>query len=149
MTLEDDIENLRQIPVFAIFETSALRALAVSAETRLLRGGDALFQRGDESDGGFILTLGSIGLAAGDDGRKPERILRPWALIGEMALVSPSLRPATARALEPTTVLKVRRALFHQLLEQHPATAARARDFFRERLVDFTRQAADGLRMSD
>jgi CRP-like cAMP-binding protein len=39
-------------------------------------------------------------------------------------------------------VLKVPRALFHQILEQHPATAARVRDFLRDRLLAFARQAA-------
>jgi CRP-like cAMP-binding protein len=145
MTLDDDIDNLTRIPLFAIFETGALRMLAFSSETRLLRAGDALFRRGDESDGGYILTMGSVGLVSHDDGRAPAYVLRPWALIGEMALVVPSLRPATARALEPTTVLKIGRTMFHQILEQHPATAARARDFFRDRLVDFARNAAAGL----
>lgn len=145
MTIDDDIDNLTRIPLFAIFETSALRMLAFSSETKLLRAGDALFRRGDESDGGYILTMGSVALSTHEDGRRPAHVLRPWALIGETALVSPSLRPVTARALEPSTVLRINRALFHQILEQHPATAARARDFFRERLVDFARNAAAGL----
>lgn len=141
MTLDDDIANLTRIPLFAIFEPGALRMLAFSSETRLLRAGDALFLKGQESDGGFILTMGSVGLSRDDDGRPPAHVLHPWALIGEMALVAPSIRPVTALALEPTTVLKITRALFHQILEQHPGTAARTRDFFRERLVDFTRNA--------
>lgn len=144
MTLDDELDNLRRIPLFAIFETAALQMLAFSSETRLLRAGDILFERGQESDGGFILILGSVGLSP-DGARMPARVLRPWALIGEMALVAPSLRPVTARALEPTTVLRIGRPLFHQLLEQNPATAARVRDFFRDRLVDFTRQAATGF----
>ncbi len=148
MTLDDEIDNLRRIPLFTIFEVSALQRLAFSAETRLLRAGDLLFQRGNESDGGFILTLGSIALTTGD-ARAPAHVLRPWALIGEMALVAPSLRPVGARALEPSTLLKVRRALFLQVLEQHPLTAARVREFFRERLVDFTRHAASGYEARD
>lgn len=144
MTLDDDIDNLTRIPLFAIFEAAALRSLAFASETRLLRTSDLLFRRGDESDGGYILTMGSVGLATHED-RPPVQVLHPWALIGEMALVAPSTRPVTARAMEPTTVLKIGRAIFHQILEQHPATAARARDFFRERLVDFTRHASAGL----
>ncbi|PPD45500.1 MAG: cyclic nucleotide-binding protein [Methylocystis sp.] len=144
-SLDDDIDNLTRIPLFAIFEPGALRMLAFSSETRLLRAGDALFRRGEESDCGYILTMGAIALLTHDDGRSPAHVLRPWALIGEIALVTPSLRPVTARALEPSTVLRISRALFHQILEQHPSTAARARDFFRERLVDFSRNAAAGL----
>lgn len=137
MTLDDDIDNLTRIPLFAIFEPGALQTLAVSAETRLLRAGDTLFRRGEASDGGYILCIGSIALDPHDDGRPADRILRPWTLIGEVALVAPSTRPANALAREPTTVLKISRALFHQVLEQHPLTAARVRDFFRRRLLEF------------
>ncbi|WP_036286304.1 cyclic nucleotide-binding domain-containing protein [Methylocystis sp. ATCC 49242] len=142
MTLDDDISNLTRIPLFAIFEAGALRMLAFSSETRLMRAGDTLFRRGEPSDGGFILTMGTIALDPYDDGRPAARFVRPWALIGETALVAPSLRPVTAVAREPATVLRISRALFHQILEQHPVTAARTRDFFRERLVDFTRGVA-------
>ncbi|MGJ0391253.1 MAG: cyclic nucleotide-binding domain-containing protein [Methylocystis sp.] len=145
MSTDDDIENLTRIPLFAIFETRALRKLAFSSETRLFRTGDALFRKGEESDGGYILAIGSIGLSPQDDGNPPKHIVYPWALIGETALVAPSRRPVTARAMEPTTTLKIGRPLFHQILEQHPATAARTRDFFKDRLVNFTRSAVAGL----
>lgn len=148
MTLHDEIANLRRIPLFAFFEIGALQMLAFAAETRLLRSGDVLFQRGEESDGGFILMRGSIALTT-READLPAHVLRPWALIGEMALVASCLRPVTARALEPCTVLKIRRALFHQILEQHPLTAARVREFFRDRLVSFTRQAASGYAARD
>lgn len=144
MTPEDDLDHLTRIPLFAIFEAGALRKLALSSETRLFRSGDTLFRRGEESDGGYILAMGSVGLLPHDD-RPPTHILRPWALIGETALVAASRRPVTARAMEPTTALKIGRGLFHQILEQYPATASRTRDFFRDRLVNFTRQAMTGL----
>jgi CRP-like cAMP-binding protein len=141
MTLEDDIDNLTRIPLFSIFEPNALRMLAFSAETRLLRAGDVLFRRGEISDGGYVLTMGSMALDPHDDGRPQATIVRPWTLIGETALVAPSTRPAAAIAREPATVLRILRPLFHLILEQHPATAARVRDFFRQRLLDFVHNA--------
>ncbi len=68
MALDDDIANLRRIPLFEDFEVEALRLLTFSAETKLLRAGDALFRRGEASDGGYILTNGSIALEKHDDG---------------------------------------------------------------------------------
>jgi len=140
MTLDDDIANLSRIPLFAIFEPSALRMLALSAEARLLRAGDVLFRRGEMSDGGYVLTMGSIALDPHDERRPQALIIRPWTLIGETALVAPSTRRAAAIAREPATVLKILRPTFHVILEQHPATAARVRDFFRRRLVRFIRE---------
>lgn len=120
MALDDDIANLRRIPLFEDFEVEALRLLTFSAETKLLRAGDALFRRGEPSDGGYILTNGSIALEKHDDGRPADKVLRPFALIGETALITETTRPVTAIAREPATILKITRALFLRILEDFP-----------------------------
>ncbi|MGD9658971.1 MAG: cyclic nucleotide-binding domain-containing protein [Methylocystis sp.] len=79
----------------------------------MLRTGDALFQRGEISDGGYVLTVGSIALVRHDDGRFPLMIVRPPTLIGETALLAQSTRPAAAFPRKPTTTLKILRPLFH------------------------------------
>ncbi|MBY6242405.1 cyclic nucleotide-binding domain-containing protein [Methylosinus sp. Sm6] len=142
MALEDDIANLRRIALFEDFETEALRLLVFGSETKLLRAGDALFRRGEPSDGGYILTGGSIALEKRDDGRPAEKILRPVTLIGETALIAETIRPITALAREPATTLKITRALFHRLLEEYPATAARVRQRLADRLVQLARDLA-------
>lgn len=139
MTL-DDTDALRRIPLFEDFEPEALRLLAFSAETRLLRAGDALFRRGETSDGGFILTSGSLALKTHDDGRPADKVVHPFTLLGETALVAATTRPVTAIAREPATVLKITRALFHRILEKHPITAARVRHRFGSRLEEFSRE---------
>ncbi|WP_292529214.1 cyclic nucleotide-binding domain-containing protein [Methylocystis sp.] len=149
MTLDDAIDNLARIPLFSMFEPNALRMLASSADTRLLRAGDILFRRGEMSDGGYVLAVGSIALDLHDDGRPQPIIVRPWTLIGESALVAASLRPATAIAREPAVTLKIMRPLFHLILEQHPTTAARVRDFFRRRLLEFIRDTGGDASASD
>jgi CRP-like cAMP-binding protein len=137
MALDDDMNNLRSIPLFQNFEPEALRLFAFGAETRLLRAGDALFRRGEPSDGGYILMSGSIAVSADDDGRPAEKIVRPFALIGEIAMMASTTRPVTAIAREPTTVLKAPRALFHRILEEYPLTAARVRAFLAAGLKEF------------
>lgn len=140
MALEDDIANLRRIPLLEDFDTEALRLLAFSAETRLLRAGDALFRRGEASDGGFILTSGSIALEKHDDGRPAEKILRPYTLLGETALIAETIRPVTAIAREPSTILKISRILFLRILDEFPATAARVRARVASRLTQFAKE---------
>lgn len=140
MALDDDIGNLRRIPLFEDFETEALRLLAFSAETKLLRAGDVLFRRGEPSDGGFILTSGSIALEKRDDGRPADKIVRPFALLGETALITETTRPVKAIAREPATILKITRALFHRILEEYPSTAARVRRRLATRLTEFKQE---------
>jgi len=136
MALESDVNKLCEIELFQSFEPEALRLFAFGAEMRLLRSGDTLFRRGEPSDGGYILMSGSIAIAIADDGRPSEKIVRPIALIGEVALMASTTRPATAIAREPTTVLKAPRALFHRVLEEYPITASRVRTFLAARLKD-------------
>jgi CRP-like cAMP-binding protein len=139
MALDEDIGKLRRIPLFEDFETEALRLLAFSAETKLLRAGEALFRRGEPSEGGFILTGGSIALVQKDDSRTIDKIVRPFALLGEIALITSTARPATAIAREPATILKITRTLFHRVLEEYPGTAARVRRRLATRLEEFAR----------
>ncbi|WP_024881168.1 cyclic nucleotide-binding domain-containing protein [Methylosinus sp. LW3] len=140
MALDDDIANLRRIPLFEDFEVEALRLLTFSAETKLLRAGDALFRRGEPSDGGYILTNGSIALEKHDDGRPAAKVLRPFALIGETALITQTTRPVTAIAREPATILKITRALFLRILEEFPTTATRVRARVATRLTQLAQE---------
>ena len=54
-------------------------------------------------------------------------------LIGELALVVSMARPATATAIERSSVLRISRSLFQRVLESHPEAARRLRDDFAAR----------------
>jgi CRP-like cAMP-binding protein len=138
MGLEDDVAKLARNAMFATLETDALRLLAFSAETRILRAGDVLFRRDEPSNGGYVVLSGSIALDASDRGAPTARILRPPALIGELALLTPTVRPATAIAREASSVLRISRPIFHRVLSEFPASAAQLRQSLAERLTQFT-----------
>ena len=148
MSLGDDIRNLSRIPLFGELEPEALRLIAFAAETRILRAGDVLFHRGEESDGGYIVLTGSIALDAAGDGTPAGQIVGPHTLIGEIALISPTERPVTAIAREPSTVLKVSRALFHRMLKEFPKSAHRLRAAIQARLAAFTQELEEMRRRS-
>ncbi len=103
MALEDDVATLARNAIFAALAPDALRLLAFSAETRVLRAGDILFRRDEPSNGGFVVLSGSIALDASDHGASATRIARPPTLIGEIALLARTNRPGDgdrARTLE-------------------------------------------------
>lgn len=140
MGLEDDVGLLARIPAFAAIEPEALRLIAFSAETRVLRAGDVLFRRDEISNGGFVVLAGSIAMDASGDGAAPARIVRPPGLIGDLALVTQTRRPATAIAREPSTVLRISRQLFHRFLREFPGSAEQLRRSLRTRLLQFTEE---------
>ena len=130
MALDQDIRRLTAIPMLAQLDPEAGRLSAFTAETRLFRAGDVLFRRGDASDGGFMVTVGSVALDASGEGAPARQVVGPGALIGQRALISALPRPTTAIAREPTTVLKVTRRLFHRVLTEFPESALRVRAHF-------------------
>jgi CRP-like cAMP-binding protein len=140
MSLGDDIRNLSRIPLFAEVEPEALRLIAFAGETRILRAGDVLFHRGETSDCGYIVLTGSIAIDAAGDGSPAVQIVGPNSLIGEIALISQTERPATALAREPSTVLKISRPLFHRVLKEFPLSAQRLHAAIQKRLFHFTRE---------
>jgi CRP-like cAMP-binding protein len=127
MALDDDVRNLARISTFAEFEPEALRLLAFSSETRILRAGDILFRRGEIGDSGFVVLTGSIALTTKNDGSAAERIVGPQSLIGDLALIAGTERPVTAVAREPSSVLKISSVLFHRILQEFPASTERLR----------------------
>ena len=135
MALNDDIRQLSEITIFRHLENDALRLLAFSSETRLLRSGDILFREGETSDGAFFVTVGAFALQSARD-PTAMRVDAP-ALLGELALLTETTRPATAKALAPATVRKIPRSLFHRVLEESPLSATKIRAMLAARIADY------------
>ncbi len=72
--------------------------------------------------------------------RPADKVLRPFALIGETALITETTRPVTAMAREPATILKITRALFLRILEEFPTTATRVRARVATRLTQLAQE---------
>jgi CRP-like cAMP-binding protein len=142
MGLNDDIAAMGRVPTLAFLEPDALRLLAFAAETRILRAGDVLFRRGEEADAGFIVVSGAIALDARDDGSPASYIAGPGTLVGELALLVPVVRPATAIARESSSVLRLSRTLVHRVLAEFPRSALALRQALSERLTAFSRELA-------
>lgn len=140
MSLDEDFRRLSRIPMFSELEPEALRLIAFSAETRILRAGDVLFRRGEPSDCGYIVLSGSIAFDVSGHGGPAGNIVGRDGLIGEIALITETARPVTAIAREPSTVLKVPRTLFHRVLQEFPRSAARIRAGMSARLGAFVQE---------
>ena len=124
MALEDDIAFFERVPTFAVLGKQALRILAIGAETRHLPSGAVLFYAGELADGGYVVQEGSLLLEPGTPSEGKEFTVGPGTLVGELALLTDTVRPATAIAHEPTTVIRISRSLFRKMLEGYPDAAA-------------------------
>ncbi len=130
MSIEDDVALLERVPTLRLLGSAALRTLAIGSELRDFDRGKMLFRAGDEADAGFVVQRGAFRVS--DDGGA-ELVAGPGTLIGELALVVAMQRPATAIALEHSSVIRITRSLFQRVLESDPAAARRLRDEFANR----------------
>jgi CRP-like cAMP-binding protein len=120
--IEDDIVFIERVPTLRMLGRTALRILAIGAESRYVHQGEVLFAAGDASDCGYIVQEGSFGLDSGS-ASIGEFIAGPGTLLGELALIAETKRPATAVAREPSTVIRISRSLFLKMLEGYPDAA--------------------------
>lgn len=139
MSLKRDIDLLQRVPLFSRAEPEALQLIAFAAEGRSFRGGDVLFRRGDVSDGGYLLTGGAVLLDAGD--QSAAMIVQAGVLLGELAMIIDTERPATATAREPTTTLRITREIFRRVMQEFPDSA----DTMREHLAAHAQATSAGL----
>ena len=140
MAIDDDITLLERVPTLSLLGRQALRILAIGAETRYIHSGEVLFKRGDEADGAYVIQDGRFKLSSNDGN---ELTVGPCTLLGEVALFSETRRPATARALEPSTVLRIPRFLFVRMLDSFPEAARKLREILAARLDQATREISN------
>ena len=138
MTIEDDIAFLQRIPILRPLGATALRILAIGAESSYLEPGQVLFKAGEPADGGYIVQQGSFRLDPEKIG-ETELIAGPGTLLGESALFTETRRPATATALQVSMVLRISRAMFVKMLEGYPDAAERLRDLIAARANEWAR----------
>ncbi|AMN38681.1 cyclic nucleotide-binding domain-containing protein [Rhodoplanes sp. Z2-YC6860] len=127
MSIEDDIAFIERVPVLRMLGRPALRILAIGAESRYVHQGEVLFSAGDTTDCGFVIQEGSFVLSSAAKG-VPDTVVGPGMLLGELALIAETKRPATATAREPSTVIRISRSLFLKMLEGYPEAANILRD---------------------
>jgi CRP-like cAMP-binding protein len=132
MTIEDDIAFLERVPIFRRLGPGGLRILAIGTESHSLQSGEVLFTQGETADGGYVIQHGSFALST-DQGKDSGIVAGPGTLLGEMALLTEAKRPATARAREDSTVLRIPRSMFMRMLEGFPDAAQRLRDLLASR----------------
>jgi CRP-like cAMP-binding protein len=131
MGIEDDINFLERVPMLRLLGRQALRILAIGAESRDLKPGEALFDAGEAADCGYLIHEGSLRLSSGETVH--ENIVGVGTLLGEYALITETPRAFTAIAIESSTVLRLSRSLFLKTMEGYPDAARRLRDYLAHR----------------
>jgi CRP-like cAMP-binding protein len=140
MTIEDDIAFFERVPTLNTLGRAALRILAIGAESRYVHSGEVLFSAGDVADSAFIVQEGVFDLTTRQAEGGDSVAVGRGTLLGELALLVETVRPVTATAKEPSTVLRIPRTLFLKMLEGYPDAAKKLRDILATRTDQSTHE---------
>lgn len=121
MSLNEDAQALKNIPLFHKVEPTKLKLLAFTSERLTFMAGDALFREGDIADAAFIILDGEAVVEVASDGSVVEvaRVGR-HDIVGEIAILCDIPRTATVRAVSDLVTLKVSKDSFFHLVTQFP-----------------------------
>ena len=121
MTLETEVQSLRQVPMFRDVDPARLKLLAFTSEWVQFAAGQRFFSQGDPSDAAYVLLDGRASVLLNTPrGEIQVAELSGNALVGEMGILSDTPRSATIMAAEPTTALRIDKRVFLELLAQFP-----------------------------
>src|ERR671911_1133707 len=136
--LADDLlvtKLLKQASPFSTLDGERLRRLAARLERLEASKGETIIRQGEAGEECYVLRSGRVEvLARGAQG--DERILAtlaPGSLFGEAALLTDGPRNATVRALEPSTLLVLRRTDLLEVLGEDRQTRERMLELVRMR----------------
>lgn len=124
MSLHQEVDVLRAIPLFARIEPSKLKLLAFTSERVKYAAGDFLFHQGDDGDAAYIVLNGEAEVMV-ESPTGPFKVasLGRHAIIGEMAVLMDVPRTAGVRAITQLEVLRISKELFLRLLTDFPQMA--------------------------
>lgn len=132
----EQLELLRQTPLFAGTSESTLAELARSGRFHTVRKGGHLFFQEEKSDSFFILRSGEMVITLNSiDGRELVIAeMRPFDCFGEVSLLTTRLRSAGVQARQPSTVLELSGRAFLRALDEEPTLSRRMLELLARRL---------------
>jgi CRP-like cAMP-binding protein len=118
-------EKLKSISFFSDMSDYDLQQIAEITEEKTYAKGEAIIEERTSAERFFIIYRGKIEITKQfEDGEQfVLAVHSDGDFFGEMALLDEGPRSATARAVEPTTVLEITRSNFETLLYKAPVIA--------------------------
>jgi CRP/FNR family transcriptional regulator, cyclic AMP receptor protein len=124
MSLHEEVDALRRVPLFAKIEPSKLKLLAFTSEKLDYQAGQDLCKQGDAGDAMYIIMAGEADVLINTPGGE-HRVARLGknSFVGEIAILCDVPRTATVRAAGTLTALRISKDLFFRLVGEFPQIA--------------------------
>ncbi len=121
MSITEEVEVLRRLPLFQRIEPRRLKLLAFTSERMVFQDGTALMQQGDPGDSAYIVLAGEADVfVSTPNGELKVATLGVNEIIGEIAILIDVPRTATVRASGQLTTLRISKDHFFRLMTEVP-----------------------------
>lgn len=121
MSLQQETETLRHIPMFSTIDPARLKLLSFTSERVSYMPGEEFIKQGEVGDSAFVIMNGECDVIIDTpDGPVTVGTIGANQLVGEIALLYSGRRTATLRAKTPVVCLLLSRDVFFHLLREFP-----------------------------
>ncbi len=146
MSLSEELEVLRNIPMFSNVDPTQLKLLAFTSQRLTFGAGQDLFHLGDVGDCAYIILAGEADVLVDKEGIEVAVAkVGKNELIGEIAILCDVPRTATIRAATELTALKIPKDLFFRLIAEFPDMGVQVMAELARRLHRTTEQLSEAL----
>jgi anion transporter len=120
--MADLADTIRTIPLFSGLSREDIAKILGRLEEKFFDAGTTVFSQGDQGDSFYLIQSGAVQVILESAGGRRESIavLGPQDSFGEMALLSGEPRSATIITVKDTTVWRLSREAWNELIERYP-----------------------------
>jgi|TARA_R100000149_G_C5849627_1_gene118803 CRP-like cAMP-binding protein len=139
VSLKEEVEILRQIPLFAKIDPSRIKLLAFTSERLTFQPDDIVCKQGDIGDAAYFIMAGEADVIVDTpSGPLTVATLGKNDVVGEIAILIDIPRTATIKAKTELTTLKITKDVFFRMVTEFPEMAVEMMRVLAERLVRTT-----------
>lgn len=141
MSLEQEFELIRRVPIFSTIDPAMLKLLCFSSDRLTYEEGQLMFRAGDPPDSAYIVLEGAVDISVPTPkGPLIVNTLGRNDVIGEIGIFGDVPRTATATARTRLEVLRISRDVFVNVIRGNPDAAIALIRILADRLARTTAQ---------
>jgi len=144
--MADLADTITNIPLFSGLSREDIAKILGKLEEVNLDGGTTIFSQGDRGDSFYLIESGAVQVILESAAGRQEAVgvLGPQDWFGEMALLSGEPRTATVKTIAATTLWRLSREAWNELIEKHPSWLLQFCAALIKRLTRAEKQYAQG-----
>ena len=125
MELQEIVDTLKSVSLFATLSPRFLRGLAKACKEREFQAEEVLVRQDSPGVGLFVIVAGKVKVVKRNESGESLELAThgPGEVVGEMSVLDGARRTASVAAVEPTTCLVLSSWDFKSFMESHPEVA--------------------------